>query len=58
MKAKELAEQLLKNPDFDIVFSVVDNPVGFGCNIRKFKDISIANIAHNNKTITLWGVEA
>lgn len=56
MKAKELAEQLLKNPDFYIVFSVVDNPVGFGCNIRKFKDISISNIAH--KTITLWGIEA
>ena len=38
MKAKELAERLLKNPDFDIVFSIVDSPVGFGYNIRKFKD--------------------
>lgn len=26
MKAKELAELLLKNPDFDIVFATVDNP--------------------------------
>lgn len=56
MKAKELAEQLLKNLDFDIVFSVIDSPVGFGCNIRKFKDISISNIAH--KTITLGSIEA
>lgn len=56
MKAKELAKQLLKNPDFDIVFFSVDNPTGFGCNIRKFKDISISNISH--KTITLWGIEA
>ena len=56
MKAKELAERLLENPDFDIVFTTVDSPVGFGCNIRKFKDISIANIAH--KTITLGSIEA
>lgn len=56
MKAKELAERLLENPDFDIVFFSVDNPTGFGCNIRKFKDISISNISH--KTITLWGIEA
>lgn len=58
MKAKELAEQLLKNPDFDIVFAVVDSPVGFGYNIRKFKDIGIANIEYSDKTITLGSIEA
>lgn len=58
MKAKELAERLLKNPDFDIVFSIIDSPVGFGYNIRKFKDIGIANIEYNDKTITLGGMEA
>lgn len=58
MKAKELAEQLLKNPDFDIVFVTVDSTVGFGYNIRKFKDIGIANIGYSDKTIALGGIEA
>ncbi len=58
MKAKELAEQLLKNPDFDIVFVTVDSTVGFGYNIRKFKDIGIADIGYSDKTITLDGIEA
>ena len=58
MKAKELAGLLLKNPDFDIVFSIVNSPVGFGYNIRKFKDIDIANIEYSDKTITLGGIEA
>lgn len=29
MKAKELAEQLLKNPDFDVVFNTIDDGDSF-----------------------------
>lgn len=29
MKAKELAEQLLKNPDFDVIFNIIDNGGSF-----------------------------
>lgn len=55
MKAKELAEQLLKNPDFDIVFNVVDNGGGFGFNIKQFVNVNIINVNYNNKTIICGG---
>ena len=45
----------MKNPDLDIVFAAVDSPVGFGYNIREFKDIGIANIEYSDKTITIGG---
>ena len=57
MKARELAEQLLKNPDFDIAFVTVDSPVGFGYNIRKFRNIGIADIGYSDKIIRLDGTE-
>ncbi len=57
MKAKELAEQLLKNPDFDVVFNTIDNEGSFGFNVRQFKNIDITDIGHSDKTIILGGEE-
>lgn len=57
MKAKELAEQLLKNPDFDVVFNTIDNRGSFGFNVRQFKNIDITDIGHSDKTIILGGEE-
>lgn len=57
MKAKELAEQLLKNPDFDVVFNTIDNEGSFWFNVRQFKNIDITDIGHSDKTIILGGEE-
>lgn len=56
MKAKELAEQLLKYPDFDIEFDIVirrstiDHP---WADHVSYKVCGIADIAHDSKIITL-----
>ncbi len=57
MKAKELAEQLLKNPDFDVVFNTIDNERSFGFNVRQFRNINITDIGHSDKIIILGGEE-
>ena len=61
MKAKELAEQLLKNPDFDIKFSfneVEDFKVSnWGIDVREFNNIKIGDIGYSNKVIVLDGDE-
>lgn len=57
MKAKELAEQLLKNPDFDVVFNTIDNGGSFGFNVRQFRNIGITDIGYSDKTIILGGEE-
>lgn len=57
MKAKELAEQLLKNPDFDVAFNTIDSGGSFGFNVRQFKNIDITDIGHSDKTIILGGEE-
>jgi hypothetical protein len=56
MKAKELAEQLLKYPDFDVTFDVCVN-----CCVHEYPwpeyatytVNGIADIAHGNKVIVL-----
>lgn len=56
MKAKELAEQLLKYPDFEVEFDIVtkhatiDHP---WADIVSFKVDRIADIGHSSKVITL-----
>ena len=57
MKAKELAEQLLKNPDFDVAFNTIDNSGCFGFNVKQFRNINIADIGYSDKTIILGGEE-
>ena len=57
MKAKDLAEQLLKNPDFDVVFNIIHNGGGFGFNVKQFRNINIADIGYSDKTIILGGEE-
>ena len=57
MKAKELAEQLLKNPDFDIVFNATENTEDFGVYIKNFENIKIIDIGYSDKIILLGGEE-
>lgn len=57
MKAKDLAEQLLKNPDFDVAFNTIHNGGGFGFNVKQFRNINIADIGYSDKTIILGGEE-
>lgn len=67
MKAKELAEKLLENPDFDVEFLFTtyfereewtDNGVirtQTGQQIDKYKDVDIADIGYSDKVIILTG---
>lgn len=57
MKAKELAEQLLKNPDFDVIFNIIDNGGSFGVSVKEFRNIDITDIGYSDKTIILGGEE-
>jgi hypothetical protein len=56
MKAKEIAEQLLLHPDFDVEFRHfrVDGSE-YGATFDSFKDIHILDIGHSNKIIVLGG---
>ena len=57
MKAKDLVEQLLKNPDFDVVFNTTQNGEDFGFNVKQFRNINITDIGYSDKTIILGGEE-
>lgn len=57
MKAKELAEQLLKNPDFDIAFIATEKTEDFGGHIKNFENITIIDIVDRDKIICLSGEE-
>lgn len=58
MKSKELAEKLLKYPDFEIdfCFSELDNS-DYGMTVRVFNNIAIGDIGHSDKKIRLSGEE-
>lgn len=57
MKAKDLAEQLFKNPDFDVAFNTTQNGEGFRFNVKQFRNINITDIGYSDKTIILGGEE-
>lgn len=63
MKAKELAEKLMENPDFDVEFTFVEccdelsDKTSHFFNIRTFKDIDIEDIGYSSKVIQLGGIE-
>lgn len=44
MKAKDLAKQLLKNPDFDVIFNIIDNGGSLGFSVKEFRNIDITDI--------------
>lgn len=57
MKAKDLAEQLLKHPDFDVHFNLFErDDSDYGASLRTF-DAKIIDIGHSDKVIKLGGVE-
>jgi len=56
MKAKDLAEQLLKYPDFDVEFDVCTNITTYDCpwpEYTTFEVSGIADIGHSDKVIVL-----
>lgn len=67
MKAKELAEKLLQNPDFDVEFLFTtyyetevwtNNGVirtQTGKQVDKYKNVDIADIGYSDKVIILTG---
>ena len=58
MKAKELALQLLKNPDFDIEFSFSEKDNSkWGITVRSFEDVKIDDIGYSDCVILLGGDE-
>ena len=58
MKAKDLAQELLKNPDFDIDFSFsFDDGSEWGLVVRRFKNVKVDDIGYNDKMIILGGEE-
>lgn len=58
MKAKELAEKLLRYPDFDIRFSFMEKDNSeWGITLRSFEDVDITDIGHSDKLIVLGGKE-
>ena len=57
MKAKDLAKQLLKNPDFDVIFNIIDNGGSLGFCVKEFRNIDITDIGYSGKIIILGGEE-
>lgn len=67
MKAKELAEKLLQNPDFDVEFLFTtyyetevwtDNGIikaQTGKQVDKYKNVDIADIGYSDRVIILTG---
>ena len=56
MKAKELAEQLLKlPPDFDVVFNTINDGGNHMLNIVQYKDIEVMDVGR--ETVILGGVD-
>ena len=56
MKAKELAEQLLKYPDFDVQFEVCTNITTYDHpwpEYTTFRVEGISDIAHSSKVVVL-----
>lgn len=61
MKAKELAEELLKNPDFEVKFSVMetitDELGDLFLYMKRFGNLDIVDVGHSDKVIILGGDE-
>jgi hypothetical protein len=60
MKARELAEELLKNPEFDVAFTFDDLkhvPADGWPDYRHFENVTIGDIGYSDKVICLDGVE-
>lgn len=59
MKAKDLAEKLLENPDFDVDFLFMEfyahDETCVGQRIDKYKDVTICDIGYSDKVIILTG---
>lgn len=58
MKARELAEKLMLNPDFDVQFSFCEKDLSeYGLTLRNFYNIVIDDIGYSSKVIILGGDE-
>ena len=63
MKAKELAEELLKHPDFDVEFATLENITDEESGIKdfpylfRFNNVKLGVIVYPDKLILLTGEE-
>ena len=58
MKAKELAQELLKYPEFEVSFCFIEqNQEDNWPNLRRFEKIKIEDIGHFDQRIQLGGQE-
>ena len=58
MTAKELAEMLLKYPDFEVKFSIFEcDNSEYGASVRSWNIIDIGDVGHSSKIIQLEGRE-
>lgn len=63
MKAKKLAEELLRHPDFDVEFTVweeitnEESEGGSYPNLMRFDNIELGDIGYSDKVILLTGKE-
>lgn len=55
MKAKELAKELLKNPEFEVEFREFHSSFFDGTNLLVFKDVQIDDVGYSSKLIILGG---
>lgn len=57
MKAKELAEILMKNPDFEVdalYTEIYDDKFGYGAiNYQTFEVVGITDVGYSEKVVTL-----
>jgi len=56
MKARELAEQLMRHPDFEVDFSFMEEDGSmWGIALRTFRVNGVGDVGHSEKVIKLDG---
>lgn len=58
MKAREIAEKLMKNPDFEVKFNFIEkDDSSWGLTCRSFENIDVIDIGYSDGVIVLSGDE-
>lgn len=53
MKAKELAEKLLKNPEFEVKASHLHPSIGWGLTMEKYTVNGLADVGYSDGVVVL-----
>jgi hypothetical protein len=57
MKAKELAEQLMKNPDFDVKMRTFDSEKGMRPMLKTYSDVEVFDIGYSDRVLLVGGTK-